>query len=66
MLLNSGQCFVKQQGKAHLPTLNMPQQRPPGTNAPSMLFDFSKCFVQQQAKAHLPTLNIPFSKGFHL
>ena len=53
------QCFVQQQGKAHLPTLNMPEQSPPCANTHSLLFDSSQCFVQQQGKAHLPTLNMP-------
>ena len=60
------QCFVQHQGKAHLPTLNMPEQSPPCPNAHSLLFDSSQCFVQQQGKAHLPTLNIPSSKECNL
>ena len=63
MFLDCGQCFVQQQGKAHLPTLNMREQRPPCPNAQSMLFDSSQCFVQQQGKAHLPTLNILLPKS---
>ena len=66
MLLDSDQCFVQQQGKAHLRTPNMPQQSPPCTNAQSMLFDSSQCFVQQQGKAHLPTLNMPLFHKVHL
>ena len=66
MLLDCGQCFVQQQRKVHLPTLNMPQQNRPCINAQSMLFDSSQCFVQQQGKAHLPTLNIPSSKECNL
>ena len=68
MLVNPRQCFVQQQGKAHLPTLNMPFFK----RVQLLKISYS-CFltplvffVQLQGKAHFPTLNMPFFYKVHL
>ena len=68
MLLDHSQCFVQQQGKAHLPTLNMPFfKRVQLLKIPYPCFLTPlQCFVEQPSKAHLPTLNMPFFYKVHL
>ena len=68
MLLDLSQCFFQQQGKAHLPTLNMPFfERVQFVKTPYPYFlTPPQCFVQQQGKAPLPTLNMPLFERVQL
>ena len=55
---------ISQQGKAHLPTLNMPffckvHHVESQMHVKCMVLDPWQCFVQQQGKAPSPTVSMP-------
>ena len=68
MLLDPGQRFVQQQGKADLPTPDMPVSEKVQLVKTSYRYFLTplQCYVQQQGKSHLPSLKMPLFERVQL